>query len=143
MEQYLVREIEVLYKKGTGRRAKILNCPEDINNFFSFLKNKTKECFIVLLMNNKNCLLKWEELSVGTIQETIVHPREIFCSAIREKASAIIVIHNHPTGNTTPSNEDIETVMRLKKASEIIGIALLDSIIIGDGFYSMKENNII
>jgi DNA repair protein RadC len=103
-----------------------------------------KEEFRVLVINNKNMLIKKSVVSIGTITEAIVHPREVFRDAIREGGSGIIVTHNHPSGNPSPSKQDIETTMRLIEAGKIVGIPLVDHIILTDStFYSMKENGYI
>jgi len=103
-----------------------------------------KEEFRVLIVNNKNNLLKKSVISVGTISEAIVHPREVFRDAIREAGSAIIISHNHPSGELTPSREDIQTTGRIAEAGRIIGIPLLDHVIITDSSYlSMKEEGYI
>lgn len=103
-----------------------------------------KEEFRVLVINNKNMLIKKSIVSIGTITEAIVHPREVFRDAIREGGSGIIVTHNHPSGNPAPSRQDIETTKRLIEAGKIVGIPLVDHIILTDStFYSMKENGYI
>jgi len=103
-----------------------------------------KEEFRVLVINNKNMLIKKSVVSIGTITEAIVHPREVFRDAIREGGSGIIVTHNHPSGNTEPSRQDIETTKRLSEAGKILGIPLVDHIILSDSsYYSMKENGYI
>ena len=103
-----------------------------------------KEEFRVLVLNNKNMLLKKIIVSVGTITESIVHPREVFRDAIREAGTGIIVTHNHPSGNTTPSKQDIDTTLRLIEVGKILGIPLLDHIIMTNlSYYSMKENGYI
>jgi DNA repair protein RadC len=100
-----------------------------------------REKFMVLVVNNKNMVLKKSLISIGTVSESIVHPREVFRDAIREGGSAIIISHNHPSGILTPSREDLITTERLVKAGRIIGIPLLDHIIVsGRSYYSMKES---
>jgi DNA repair protein RadC len=99
-----------------------------------------REEFRCLILNNKNMLLKNCVISVGTISEAIIHPREIFRDAIREAGSAIIVAHNHPSGVLTPSREDISATSRLVEAGKLIGIELLDHVILGENSYlSLKE----
>ena len=99
-----------------------------------------KEEFRVMVLNNKNLLLKKSIISIGTVSEAIVHPREVFIDAIREGGSSIIVAHNHPSGVLTPSKEDILTTERIIEAGRIIGIPLLDHVIITNSSYlSMKE----
>jgi len=103
-----------------------------------------REQFRVLVMNNKNILIKKSVVSIGTISEAIVHPREVFKEAIRESGSSIIVAHNHPSGEVNPSREDISTTKRLSEAGKLIGIPLLDHVIVCDSaYYSMKENGYI
>jgi DNA repair protein RadC len=99
-----------------------------------------KEEFRVLVLNNKNRVLKRSVISVGTVSEALVHPREIFRDAIREGGSAIIVSHNHPSGVLTPSREDIAATERIAGAGAILGIPLLDHVIVSDSSWcSMKE----
>lgn len=103
-----------------------------------------REEFRVLILNNKNRLLKNAMISAGTISEAIVHPREVFRDAIREGGAAVIVAHNHPTGELTPSREDISTTQRLVDAGRIVGIPVLDHVIITNAsYYSFKEGGYI
>lgn len=98
------------------------------------------EHFWVIILNNKNQILKKTVISVGTVSEAIVHPREVFRDAIREGGSSIIIAHNHPSGSTVPSNEDIDTSRRILEAGRIVGIHLLDHVILTNSSYqSMKE----
>ncbi|MCZ6691057.1 MAG: DNA repair protein RadC [Planctomycetota bacterium] len=94
-----------------------------------------KEHFYAMLLDSKNRLLREDLVSVGTLTASLVHPREVFRSAIRDAAASIIVAHNHPSGDPTPSAEDLEITARLRKAGELIGIPLLDHVIIGAGTY--------
>ncbi len=106
--------------------------------------NLETEEFRVLAVNNKNRLLGKSLVSRGTINETLVHPREVFRDAVREGAAGIIVAHNHPSGNTDPSKQDIETTRRLMDAGKLMGIPLIDHIIISNTAYtSLKESGYI
>lgn len=99
-----------------------------------------KEKFMALVLNNKNRLIKKTVISVGTVSEAIVHPREVFRNAIKESGSAIIIAHNHPSGELKPSKEDIKTTKRLYEAGLLLGIPLLDHVIItNSAFLSMKD----
>lgn len=99
-----------------------------------------REEFRVFILNNKNSILKKTTVSVGTVSEAIIHPREIYREAIREAGASIIVAHNHPSGVLVPSREDIAATRRIREAGAIIGIELLDHVIIGQSSYlSMKE----
>jgi len=101
-----------------------------------------EERFKILLLDTKNRLIRDETVSVGTLNASLVHPREVFRSAIRASSAAVIVCHNHPTGDCRPSREDRETTVRIKEAGDLVGIRLLDHIIIGDGdYYSFKDND--
>ena len=103
-----------------------------------------KEHFYTIGLNNRNVIQYVDLVSVGTINESIVHVRETFRYAILKGVSAIIVVHNHPSGELSPSKEDIQVSKRLTEAGKIIGIPLLDHIIVGDtGFNSLKENGFI
>ncbi|MDF2927308.1 MAG: repair protein RadC [Paenibacillaceae bacterium] len=100
----------------------------------------TKEHFVCLFLNTKNHVIGQETVSVGSLNATVVHPREVFRSAIQRSSAAIICAHNHPSGDPTPSHEDIELTKRLAAAGDIVGIELLDHLVIGDQRYiSLKE----
>ena len=86
-------------------------------------------------MDGKNRVMREVQVSEGSLNQSIVHPREVFCQAVRESAAAVILVHNHPTGDPTPSREDLEITRRLREAGELMGIKVLDHIIIGDGIF--------
>ncbi|MFW5649452.1 MAG: RadC family protein [Candidatus Alkaliphilus sp. MAG34] len=119
--------------------------PEDVGNLLmEEMRYLNKEMFNIILLNTKNNVISIENISVGSLNASIVHPREVFNIAIRRSSSAIILAHNHPSGDPKPSTEDINITKRLIEAGSIIGINVLDHIIIGDGVYfSMKEKEII
>jgi DNA repair protein RadC len=101
-----------------------------------------QERFKILLLDTKNRVIRDETVSVGTLNASLVHPREVFRSAIRASSASVIVCHNHPTGDCRPSREDGETTRRIREAGELVGIRLLDHIIIGDAeYYSYKDND--
>ncbi len=102
------------------------------------------ECFKILLLNTKNQLIKDETISVGILNASLVHPREVFKAAIKANSASVIIVHNHPTGDPTPSEEDNETTKRIKEAGKLVGIELLDHIIIGeDGYFSYKDKDLL
>lgn len=108
------------------------------------MRDLKKEHFKIAILDTKNQILSIEEISIGSLNASIVHPREVFNKAIKRSANKIILIHNHPSGDPTPSNEDISVTNRLKEVGNIIGIEVLDHIIIGDNRYiSLKEKNLI
>jgi DNA repair protein RadC len=118
--------------------------PEDIADFIkNTLKGKKKEHFIALLLDTRNRLKKVTEVSIGSLDTSIAHPREVFKEAIAASASSIIIAHNHPSGDCTPSSDDIELTKRLVKAGEIIDITVLDHIIVSDtGYLSLKAKGL-
>ena len=115
--------------------------PQDVANvLMDELKDLKQEHFVCLYLNTKNQIEGKSTIFVGTLNSSVVHPREVFKEAVKRSSSAIIVAHNHPSGDPTPSREDIEVTKRLKKSGELMGIDLLDHIIIGNGRYvSLKE----
>lgn len=103
-----------------------------------------KEYFKIILLDTKNNIKKVSEISVGSLNSSIVHPREVFSEAVLNSASSIILVHNHPSGESEPSQEDIVLTNRLDECGKILGIKVLDHIIIGDGvFYSFKEEGLL
>ena len=130
----------------TPIEAKIwIRSTEDVVGIFmEEMRYHSKEYFNVLLLNAKGMVLAKERIAVGDLSSSIVHPREAFHAAVRRSAAAVIFLHNHPSGNPSPSPQDIEVTERLCETGRILGIQVLDHIIIGDGeYYSMKEKNII
>ncbi len=103
-----------------------------------------KEYFKIILLDTKNNIKKVSEISVGSLNSSIVHPREVFSEAVVNQASSIILVHNHPSGESEPSHEDITLTNRLDECGKLLGIKVLDHIIIGDGvFYSFKEEGLL
>jgi len=107
------------------------------------LRGKKKEHFLALSLDTRNQLIKVSEISVGSLDTSIVHPREAFKEAIAASAASVIFVHNHPSGDPTASEDDIKLTKRLAKAGEIVGIDVLDHIIIGDkNFLSLKREGL-
>ena len=107
------------------------------------LKRKKKEHFLALLLDTRGRLIKTAEISVGSLDSSIVHPREVFKEAISASAASVIFVHNHPSGDTEASEDDIQLTKRLAEAGEIMGIDVLDHIIIGDKKYlSLKREGL-
>ena len=103
-----------------------------------------KEMFKALLLDTKNQVIKIVLVSIGSLNASIVHPREVYSEAIKCGCNSVIFVHNHPSGDPSPSPEDIETTKRLSNAGEILGIKVLDHIVLGDGKYvSLKDKGII
>jgi len=99
------------------------------------LRDRKQEVFFTLLLDSKNRLIREVRISEGSLNASIVHPREVFAPAVRESAAAVLFIHNHPSGDPTPSREDLELTDRLRKAGELMGVRVLDHVIIGSGAY--------
>lgn len=99
------------------------------------LRDRKKEVFLSLLLDSKNRLLREIQVSEGSLNASIVHPREVFQPVIRESAAAVLFVHNHPSGDPSPSREDLELTSRLRDAGALVGVRVLDHIIIGSGSY--------
>lgn len=102
-----------------------------------------REVFIVVSLNVRNKVLGLNVVSIGSINSSLVHPREVFKSAILLNASCIILLHNHPSGEIEPSKNDIELTKRLVEAGEVIGIDVIDHIVVGNTFFSFLQNNLL
>ncbi|MCQ2592052.1 MAG: DNA repair protein RadC [Treponema sp.] len=131
-------------KRKSSHFGAHVKTPEDIIPFVKHYVIKSKEHFLAITLNGGHNIIQIHVVSVGTINRTLIHPREVFGEAIRENAAAIILCHNHPSGNVNPSFDDIETTNTLLEASKIIGIPILDHIIIAcDTYFSFMENGLI
>jgi DNA repair protein RadC len=121
-----------------------VSSPEDVyNELKAKARGKMKEYFWAVLLDTRNKIIKSVEISIGSLDSSIVHPRELFKEAISASASSIIVAHNHPSGNPQASQEDIKLTKRLKESGEIIGIEIVDHIILGEErFLSMKREGL-
>lgn len=120
-----------------------MSSPSEVVGFFNAeLADLKVEKFISVFLNTKNEVINWEVISIGSLNASIVHPREVFNRAIRRNAASLIAVHNHPSGHTDPSKEDINITKRLYEVGQLIGIPLIDHIIIGkEKYYSFKEEN--
>jgi DNA repair protein RadC len=122
----------------------VISSPEDVDGLLrGRIANLDRENFVVVLLNTKNEVIEFPTISVGTLSASLVHPREVFKPAIRASAAGVILAHNHPSGRVEPSREDREVTGRLEEAARIIGIEVLDHVILGDGYFSMKEHGIL
>jgi len=129
----------------SSRNPTAINTPVDVKNLLmEEMRFLEKEHFKVILLNIKNHVISVEDISVGSLNSSIVHPREVFKPAIRRSSAAIILVHNHPSGDPTPSREDVDITRRLTEAGKILGIEVVDHVIIGNGIYiSFREKGII
>lgn len=114
------------------KRAQFRSSEEVVNHYIPLMRDAKKEIFKIILLDSKNKMLKDIVISQGSLTSSLVHPREVLNPAIKESAASIILIHNHPSGDPTPSKDDIEITHRLKQACDIVGIKVLDHLIIGE-----------
>ncbi|HLC72908.1 MAG TPA: DNA repair protein RadC, partial [Candidatus Nanoarchaeia archaeon] len=135
-------ELSKRYNKliNGGYKQKITSAEDVFNRFKDRLGQEKQEHFIVLYLDSKHQILKEETISIGTLDASLVHPREVFKRAIQESAYGIILVHNHPSGDPEPSEEDKEITRRLFDVGEVVAIKVLDHIIIGkESHFSFKE----
>ena len=119
-----------------------IKSPDDaatIGKEFMRIHEEPEEYMYMICVNTKNRIIGVFEISHGSVNSSIVNPREVFQKALLANAVSIIVMHNHPSGDCTPSREDIEVTKRLVEAGKIVGVDVLDHLIIGDGYTSLKE----
>lgn len=134
-----------LYYVDFNKNKVRISSPRDIADLLMVdMRYLKQEVFKVIFLDTKNNVIGIEEVFKGTLNSSIVHPREVFASALKKHCANIIVSHNHPSGDVSPSKEDINITIRLKEAGDILEIKLLDHVIIGDGRYkSLKESGVI
>ena len=131
-----VLEIAKRYAEEPIQQGELFRSSQDVfQHYREHLGNQKKEMFYVLLLDGKNRKLKDVRISEGSLTSSLVHPREVFNPIIRESAAAVILIHNHPSGDPTPSQEDLEITRRLREVGEVMGVKVLDHIVVGKGRY--------
>jgi len=122
------------------KKRKKITCSRDIYDvywhYFPQFRDLRKEVFKIILLDGKHQIFSETVISEGSLTASLVHPREVFAPAIRNSAAAIVLLHNHPSGDPAPSTDDIEITRRLISAGEILGIKVLDHLILGDGKYA-------
>lgn len=149
MKRINIYSVKQVKEKGGlyDLESSFIRSPEDANNIVNVvldLYSESVEKFGILTLNTKNQVAGVHILSVGTLNGSMVHPREVFKAAVLNNAASIVCFHNHPSGDPTPSPEDIETTKRLVDAGELMGIQVLDHIVVGDNrFYSLKEQGMM
>ncbi len=137
----LCAAMELGRRKIQKKKIQIID-PQDVHKVVRHYSSRKQEIFISVSINCAHEILTIDVASMGTINQCIVHPREVFSNAIDNRAVAIIICHNHPTGNLSPSLNDIQITQRLIECGKILGIEILDHIIFSeDDFHSMKEYN--
>ena len=131
-----VMEISRRYATERVPQGKVFSHSKSVfAHFHQRLRDRKKECFFTLLLDSKNRAIREERISEGTLTSSLVHPREAFAPAVRDSAASLILVHNHPSGDPTPSREDEEITRRLVEGGTLLGIGVLDHIIIGQEGY--------
>ncbi len=148
-----VKAVQIMAAVELGRRIHrlqyedryVIRSPEDAANYvMEDMRFLSQEHFVCLYLNTKNQVLHQQTVFIGSLNASIVHPREVFKEAFRRSAASFICIHNHPSGDPAPSREDIDVTKRLSECGKLIGIELLDHLIIGDQkFISLKEKGYV
>lgn len=134
----------VLHQQKWLSQVKITSPQEIADIFIPLLKDEQKEKFMVICLNTSNKIIKYEVISIGSLNSSVVHPREVFKVAIENSAASLILIHNHPSGNTEPSKDDIAITKKLSESGTILGIPVVDHIIIGvNNYLSFNEKGLI
>ncbi len=130
---------------ATDRKVKTFKTAEDVANYhLPSLTNLKQEVFMATLLNTKNRVIRNVTISEGGLDATLVRPRDVFAAAVREGASALVLIHNHPSGDPKPSRDDINLTAKIKEAGELMGIRVLDHVIIGEGeWFSFDEAGLL
>ena len=140
MQLLAMAELGKRYSQSKNPINKISRAQDVFDLFHERLKDKMQEEFYVLMLNSKNHVIKEQFIYKGTLDSAIIEPREIFKEAIKHSASKIIMVHNHPSGDHKPSDEDVEVTRRIDSLGKDLSINLLDHIIIGkDSYFSLKE----
>jgi len=141
-------EIAALFELGKrfllDKKTEIFLSPEDVWKAMRELRAAKKEHFVAFFLDTRNQVIKSEIISVGTLNYSVVHPREVFEPAVRTHANSVMISHNHPSGSLEPSDEDINITKRLERAGEILGIKLLDHVIVtNEGYISLREKKLM
>ena len=134
-----------LVREGRPAYSELITAPEDAVAFFrKKIAASVQERFVALYLNARNVPIGWQEISRGSVSASIVHPREVFLPAVSLVASSLILAHNHPSGDPTPSKDDLDLTRRLKTAGEILGIEVLDHLVITNHSHaSLKERELL
>ena len=140
-----IYSLRVVRESSQKAEVRKIRSPRDAANIFrEYVGHADREHFVLMLLDTKNQVVGLHTVSIGDLSSSIVHPREVFKIAVLTGAASMIVAHNHPSGDTTPSPEDIAVTKRLNEAGELLGIEILDHVIIGGeiAFVSMKEKGL-
>lgn len=135
----ILASIELGRRLLKDKKSKLVLSPQDVWHEMKDLRDSKKEHFVIFYLDTQNQITKREIISIGTLNESLIHPREVFEPAIRHTAAQVVVAHNHPSGNLEPSPDDIAVTKRLTEAGNLLGIEVLDHVIVTAGeFKSIK-----
>ena len=138
---YQAIKIKLPLRVGETSGAQI-KMPDDVAKYCADMREMSQESLQVLSLNSKNKIVNRHLITLGLANSSLLHAREVFRAAIADNAVAIILVHNHPSGDTTPSAEDISSTRKIIDAGKIIGIDVLDHVIIGDNAFSMRDSGV-
>lgn len=142
--QTMVSALEVGRRWGRLNKARHIGRPEDVYDVVRHYADRDREHVIVIALNGAHEVMFTEVVSIGTLTQSLVHPREVFARALKERAVGIILVHNHPSGSLKISPEDAGVTRRIREAGELLGVKLLDHLIISqEGFVSLKAQGFI
>ena len=132
------------FSRCTEKVINSITSAGDVLPLVDFILPKKQEYLIAFNLDGRNRVISKKTVTIGLIDQSLVHPREVFTDAIKQMATSIILVHNHPSGDLDPSMDDLKTTEKIKKAGELLGIPLLDHIIVSKkGYYSFKENHFL
>ena len=137
-------DTQVMLRKDRKRPTHVVSSPEAAAQYVRDMEEFDREVGVILHLDTKNNIMGKEVVSTGSLNAAIIHPREVFKGAILNNSAGIIFVHNHPSGDPTPSQNDVDITRRLRDTGHTTGIELMDSVVIGqDGrYYSMREQNV-
>lgn len=136
--------IQMVQEKAATYRKERITCAEDAYKLLIEYALKDQEHFLLITLDGSSKVINKRMIHIGTLNQLLVHPREVFYPAIQDKAAGIIVAHNHPSGTTEPSRADIQITERLKDVAKLVGIELLDHLILTQtGYYSFQEEGLL
>jgi DNA repair protein RadC len=139
----LVREIAARYGEKRIVGQTFDSAKQVYEHFKVRLGTARQEEFHVLILDNKHRVIEEQMITLGTLNQSLIHPREIFAPAIELRAASVILVHSHPSGDEKPSKQDIEITKRLSEVGEIMGIKVMDHVIIGDGYFSFIDQDLM
>jgi len=139
--KYHIPEIKLMLVREPRKTGIVtVNTPEDAAIYLEPLKHYPEEHFVTLHMDVRHQVIGYHLVSHGTLSSSLVHPREVFKAALLANSHTILLAHNHPSGATHPSSEDLATTRQLLKAGALLGVSILDHVIVGDDLYSIREH---